>query len=145
MKLESQAFNEQNDIPVMYTCDGDDISPHLFWSEFPVETKSFALTCIDPDAPMGDFNHWFVANIPATTVQLKDGCSCPKGAIEVENDFGKKPYGGPCPPSGKHQYIFKIYALDVAKLDGLTNENFLEEVQIHTLDSAELTGLYQRH
>ncbi len=129
----------------MYTCDGDDISPQLFWSEFPEETKSFAVSCIDPDAPMGDFNHWFVANIPVATNELKEKSGCPEGAVEVKNDFGKESYGGPCPPSGKHQYVFKVYALDVAKLEGLTSENFLQEVQLHALDSAELIGLYQRH
>ncbi len=145
MKLESQAFNSQNDIPKVYTCDGEDVSPHLIWSEYPEETKSFALTCSDPDAPLGDFVHWRVANIPVMINELRENCRCPAGAVEIENDFAKTKYGGPCPPSGKHQYIFKIYALNTGKLEGLTSDNFLEQVQLHTIDSAELTGFYQRH
>jgi len=144
MELSSNDFNHEGDLPSLYTCDGDDISPHLKWEGIPEGVKSFALTCIDPDAPGGDFIHWLVANIPASTTELHQDCGCPIGSLEAVNDFGKVAYGGPCPPSGKHRYVFTVYALDIEKLEGLNRENFLSEVEAHTLDSVEIIGLYQR-
>jgi len=70
--------------------------------------------------------------------------SLPAGAKEAENDFGKKPYGGPCPPSGTHRYFFTIYALDVEHLEGVNKRNFLDHVEKHTIEKAVITGIYKR-
>ncbi|MDD5342066.1 MAG: YbhB/YbcL family Raf kinase inhibitor-like protein [Patescibacteria group bacterium] len=144
MNLKSKNFEHEGNLPPTYTCDGDEISPHLAWEGFPDGTKSFALTCLDPDAPGGEFAHWLVSNIPVSTRELPENCGCPAGATEVENDYGKTSYGSPCPPSGVHHYIFTVYALDTEKLENLNRQNFVSEVNKHSLDSAELVGLYRR-
>lgn len=99
-------------------CDGKNISPPLEWKEAPPNTKSFAVTVFDPDAPkIGGWWHWTVVNIPANTTKLEEGASnkngLPKGAVEIETDFGDVHYGGPCPPKGDspHHYVFTVYAL----------------------------------
>ncbi|RME53994.1 YbhB/YbcL family Raf kinase inhibitor-like protein [Candidatus Woesearchaeota archaeon] len=143
MELTSQSFSHNTDMPATYTCDGKDINPHLAWSGEPEGTKSFALRVFDPDAPGNGWIHWQIINIPAGTHEIKED-SVPQGAEEILNDFGKTSYGGPCPPSGKHRYVFTIYALDTERLDGVTKDTFLNKVQEHTLAKAELIGLYQR-
>lgn len=144
MKLISHSFQNNQTIPARFTCDGEDVSPHLAWSDFPPETKSFALACIDPDAPSGKFVHWLVANIPTSVTELEENSGCPAGAVEIETDFGRPGWGSPCPPSGTHRYIFTVFALSCEQLTGLTRENFVAEARKHLLDSAELIGLYER-
>jgi Raf kinase inhibitor-like YbhB/YbcL family protein len=144
MELFSQDFKNNQQIPAMHTCDGSDTSPQLSWSNAPAGTKSFALTCIDPDAPSGDFIHWFVFDIPASITNFSQGAPLPAGSKEVENDFGRKNYGGPCPPSGTHRYIFTLYALKKEKLAGVTRNNFLQKVRENELAKALLIGLYKR-
>lgn len=142
MRLESDAFADGREIPKEYTCQGSDISPPLRWSELPEGTKSLALSCIDPDAPGGRFNHWLVHSIPAEEKSVEVGEKL--GGFEVENDFGKSEYGGPCPPSGEHRYIFTLYALDVEALDGVNKGNFQERIEGTLVDKTELTGVYQK-
>jgi Raf kinase inhibitor-like YbhB/YbcL family protein len=144
MELTSKDFKHNQSIPSIHTCDGKDISPHLVWSGAPEGTKSFALTCIDPDAPMGDFIHWLAYNIPATVSEISQTGPLPTGAQEVTNDFGKKSYGGPCPPSGTHRYFFTIYALKVNDLGKVSKSDFLKKVKENQLASAEIMGLYKR-
>lgn len=144
MDITSADFKNNQPIPVMHTCDGKDVSPHLAWSGVPEGTKSLALSCIDPDAPMGDFIHWLVHDIPASIKNLPQGGPVPQGAKEVTNDFRKKSYGGPCPPSGTHRYIFTIYALKTERLEQVTKENFLQKVKEHQIASAQIIGLYKR-
>lgn len=141
MKLTS-FFLDNETIPAKYTCDGENISPALAWNGIPRGTKSFALRVIDPDAPSGHFIHWLVANIPADVTLLKEG-AVPAGE-EIENDFGRTGWGGPCPPSGEHRYIFTLDALDTEKLSGLTKDNFEEKVDDHSIIKIQLTGRYQR-
>ena len=142
MKLSSKNFADQGNFPSEFTCDGENVSPQLSWTDFPDTTKSFALRVIDPDA-IGGWIHWLVYDIPKETTSLQKD-SVPNSAKEVENDFGKKPYGGPCPPSGTHRYVFTVYALDVEHLDGVNKRNFAEKVEKHAVDSAKIVGLYKR-
>ena len=109
-----------------FGCEGQNLSPSLSWSGAPAGTKSFALTVYDPDAPTGSgWWHWIVVDLPATTTSLPegagttDGSKLPQGAVQVRTDFGAPGYGGPCPPPGDHphRYLFRIYALDLDKLD----------------------------
>ena len=143
MKLKSKDFEENSNIPSEFTCDGRDISPQLSWEDAPAETKSFALSVTDPDAPRGTWVHWLVHDIPKD-VRSIDRESLPKGAKQVENDFGRKDYGGPCPPSGTHRYIFTIYALDAERLEDISKRNFFDKVEKQTLGKAVLKGLYKR-
>ncbi len=104
---------------------GENLSPHLEWTGQPAGTKSFAITCYDPDAPTGSgFWHWLVINIPAgvTSVPLGagvDDSSLPGNAVHRRNDLGSYAYDGAAPPPGAtpHRYIFAVHALDVENLD----------------------------
>ncbi len=144
MEITSADFKANQSIPAIHTCDGQDISPQLSWSGVPEGTKSLALSCIDPDAPRGDFIHWLVYDIPATAKGIAQSGPLPSGAQEVLNDFGKKAYGGPCPPSGTHHYFFTMYALKIEKLGDVSKENFLKKVKDNALTSAQIVGVYKR-
>ncbi len=142
MRLISNDFESKGTIPRKFSCDGEDISPHLKWEDIPADTKSFALSCNDPDAPVGDWIHWVVHDIPADVSELSEGADVP--GVEVINDFGKKEYGGPCPPGGTHRYFFRVYALDVESLSGVTKGNFKQVFRDHAIEEAELMGTYSR-
>ncbi len=106
-----------------FGCSGENISPELQWSNAPAGTKSFAVTVYDPDAPTGSgWWHWIVFNIPASVSRLTAGAGkngpLPDGAVQGRTDFGTPGYGGACPPEGHgpHDYHFRVWALDVARL-----------------------------
>jgi Raf kinase inhibitor-like YbhB/YbcL family protein len=111
MNLTSNAFQDGGTIPKRFTCDGRDISPPLRWSEVPRATREFAVLVEDPDADR--FVHWTVLSIPADADGIEEG-RVPAGALETENSFGKRGWGGPCPPEGDdpHRYVFALYASD---------------------------------
>ena len=124
-------------------------SPHLKWSGAPEGTKSYAVTCYDPDAPTGSgFWHWTVANIPAQVTELPAGGPIPAGAVEGRTDFGETGYGGAAPPPGHgpHRYIFTVFAVDTEKLD-VTPDNsgavFGFNLHFHTLAKASITATYE--
>ncbi|MCX8009973.1 MAG: YbhB/YbcL family Raf kinase inhibitor-like protein [Ignavibacteria bacterium] len=150
IKVESSAFKEGEFIPSKYTCDGENISPQIKWSNYPKETKSFALINDDPDAPIGDWVHWVVYNIPADVNELNENQPSTKtlnnGAVQGLNDWKKFGYGGPCPPSGTHRYFFKIFALDsILKLEpGATKKQLLDAMKGHILAEGKLMGKYSR-
>lgn len=150
MKLKSNAFSEGGFIPAQYTCDGKDISPPLTWEGVPPETKSIALICDDPDAPMGTWVHWVVYNLPPSINGLQENqpkeSALLNGGKQGKNDFGRYGYGGPCPPGGTHRYFFKLYALDtILQLKtGVTKKKLLKAMESHILSHGELVGKYSR-
>lgn len=142
MEIISPAFGNNQPIPKKYTCQGDDINPPLKLANIPEGAKSLALIVDDPDAPGGMWVHWVVFDIPVIS-EISENTIPGKQGI---NDFGRKNYGGPCPPSGTHRYFFKIYALD-SKLnlrEGINKENLENAMGPHILDKAELIGLYEK-
>jgi len=145
--LSSPTFINNGLMPARYTCDGDNISPALNWNSVPPRTKSFALLVKDPDAPSGNWVHWVIFNIPPSERSLPEASDAPlKGEVMGVNDFGNMGYGGPCPPSGTHRYIFRLYALDTVLDLGQAAKAQSVEAALngHVLDKAELIGLYSR-
>lgn len=149
--LSSSSFKNGEKIPVQYTCDGENISPALSWTNPQKGTESFALTVDDPDAPSGVFTHWILFNIPKNITHLPEGvaskATLDNGAIQGKTSFNKMGYSGPCPPSGSpHNYRFHIYAVD-RMLDlkaGASKEVVLNAIKNHVLGEAELTAKYSR-
>jgi len=154
MILTSPSFENHGDIPKKHTCDGEDISPALTWSNIPAGTKSFVLIVDDPDAPdpanpKMTWVHWALYNIPADITSLSEGvkkADLPEGTLEGLNDWKRTGYGGPCPPIGKHRYFHKLYALDTVlpDLNRPTKEVLEKTMEGHVLSNVELIGLYQR-
>jgi Raf kinase inhibitor-like YbhB/YbcL family protein len=139
-----------------FGCTGGNKSPALAWSDAPADTKSFAVTVYDPDAPTGSgWWHWVVFNIPVGTTELKEGAGdakgalLPAGSVQSVTDFGQPGFGGPCPPTGDkpHRYIFTVHALKLEKLPLEPNASgamvgfFLGQ---NTIAKASVTGLYGR-
>ncbi len=151
LNLASSSFDSGAAIPARYTCDGTDASPELKWTSAPPATKSFALIAIDPDAPVGEFVHWVIYNIPAASRELTEGQSTREelhdGSLQGRNDFGGIGYGGPCPPgSSPHRYVFRLYALDatLSLQAGATRTRVEKAIAGHILAHGELTGRYRR-
>ena len=142
MEVRSPEFENGKIIPRKFTCEGDDFNPKLIIDDIPAGTKSLALIVDDPDAPMGIWVHWVSFNIPVVSQIDEDSIPGKQGL----NDFGRKEYGGPCPPSGTHRYFFRLYALDtVLNLnEGINKEALEEAMEGHILDKAELIGLYKK-
>jgi Raf kinase inhibitor-like YbhB/YbcL family protein len=142
MKLTSPVFEDKGMIPAKYTCQGDDISPPLKFSELPVNAESLALIVDDPDAPGGTWVHWVVFNIPVVEEIKEDTIPGKQGM----NSFEKRDYGGPCPPSGEHRYIFRAFALDKSlnAEDGAAKEEIEAMMAGHVIEKASLTGVYEK-
>jgi Raf kinase inhibitor-like YbhB/YbcL family protein len=145
LRLESPAFREGGTFPRRYTCDGADLSPPLRWSGVPRGARELALLVEDRDA--GRFVHWNLLAIPPASSGLREG-NVPRGAVETENGFGDRSWGGPCPPEGKgpHRYVFALYALD--KPLGLKADASADEVRSAVggaaLARGTLTASYSR-
>lgn len=144
--LISSAFTEGGPIPRRLTCDGENVSPDLTWSDAPEGTRALALVVTDPDAR--DFIHWIAYDLTGTpSGGLPAAVSAsPDAPPQGTNSFGKTGYGGPCPPSGTHRYVFALHALDAPlELAGAPRINELEAAMAgHVLARATLTGTYHR-
>ncbi len=151
LDLKSPAFQSGGNIPRKNTCDANDVSPQLSWSNVPAGTRAFALIADDPDAPGGTWVHWVIYDLPPDTKELAEGVptkeALTKGAKQGINDFHKIGYRGPCPPPGPaHRYFFKLFALDAPT--GLqaraSKQQLLKAIQNHVLGEAEMIGRYKR-
>lgn len=150
LNLTVKSFEQNATIPVKYTCEGDDVSPHLIWDEVPKGTVSLALLMEDPDAPGGTFSHWVIYNIPPDVHELDKVPMKKKldnGAIHGKNDFDKYGYGGPCPPHPEeHRYIFKLFALKrkLKPEEGADRESLLEAIKNDVIEESEYSGKFKR-
>jgi Raf kinase inhibitor-like YbhB/YbcL family protein len=145
--LTSSAFAAGKEIPKIYTCDGGDISPPLQWQDAPTGTQTFALIVDDPDAPAGTWDHWIIFNIPKLTTHFPEHLTkLPQGALAGKNSWDKTNYGGPCPPSGQHRYVFTLYALNAALTlpVGASKAQIEVAAKEHMLAKTQLIGVYQR-
>jgi Raf kinase inhibitor-like YbhB/YbcL family protein len=145
LKVSSPVFDHKGNLPRKYACDGANVSPPLKVENVPPEAKSLALIFDDIDAPRGSYIHWILWNISPSIKEIKEN-SFPDGAVEGTNDFKKRSYGGPCPPSRAHRYVFRVYALDlVLQLDSSATKEHLEKaMKGHILSKGELMGNYKK-
>lgn len=145
MKIQSPAFDNEERIPITYTCDGENINPTISFLEIPTTAKSLLLIVDDPDAPVGLWTHWIVYNMPPNTTEIVEN-STPPG-VEGLNSSSNVGYQGPCPPSGTHRYFFRLFALDTVlpDLDTVTREQIDAAMKNHIVEKAELMGTYSRN
>jgi Raf kinase inhibitor-like YbhB/YbcL family protein len=143
--VTSAAFADGQQVPVRYTCDGDNVSPPLSWQNLPAGTRAVALVVDDPDAPRGTFVHWVLLDLPAGTTSLSEG-AVPAGAVQANNSAGKAAYTGPCPPSGTHHYRFTVHALsEPTRLrDGAKLDQALQAIATSGIARGRLVGTYAR-
>ena len=151
LTLSSPAFQHDEEIPKVHTCDGANTPPPLVWRGSPDRTRSLALIVDDPDAPDPNasthtFVHWVLYDIAPTITALGPDDPLPAGAREGVNDRKQSGYTAPCPPTGRHRYFFKLYALDVMLGElSMPKKDALEQaMRGHVLEQAELVGTYER-
>lgn len=146
--ITSSATSNQGILPVLYTCDGTDISPSLTWSHAPDKTQTYALIFSDLDAPGGTFYHWILYNIPKDITTLREAINpLPKEVIAGKNSWGKSQYSGPCPPKGaSHHYVFTLYALDnkLTLEPNIEGEGLLAGMKDHVIQKTEFSVVYSR-
>lgn len=144
LNVRSDSFGANAMIPIEHAVEGENAAPHLAWSDVPDGTRSVVVMCEDPDAPGRTFVHWIVVGIPPSIHEL-DGEELPTGAAFGTNDAGEAGWTGPNPPSGRHRYFFKVYALDIAiESPGLTKYEVYAAMKGHVLAQGELIGTYQK-
>lgn len=154
MKITSSKFDHMSEIPAVYTCQGQDVSPPLAFSDVPAGTKSLALIVDDPDAPdpkapKTTWVHWVLYDMPAATKGLEEDATkagLPQGTRQGRNDWKRTGWGGPCPPIGRHRYFFKVYALDttLGDLDEPTKAKVEAAMEGHILAQGVLVGTYEK-
>jgi Raf kinase inhibitor-like YbhB/YbcL family protein len=148
--VSSGAFADGAPIPQDFSCEGENISPPLEWSDYPEGAQAFALICEDPDAPSGTWVHWVIYDIPGSQDYLPEGIAPDRvlenGALQGMNSWRRVGYGGPCPPGGRHRYFFRVYALDapLGLKPGVSNTTLLEAMAGHILGEGALMGTYQK-
>lgn len=147
MRLSSPDITQGEPIAGRFTCEGEDLSPQLDWSEVPDAAQELALICEDPDAPGGTWFHWGVCGLKPGSSGLERG-QVPAGAVQGTNDFKATGYGGPCPPRGHgvHRYYFLLFALDspVELPEGFTSAELRRAMEGKILAEASLMGTYRR-
>jgi len=143
LAVTSSAFKNEENIPVKYTCEGDEVSPPINVEEIPEGTKSLVIIMEDPDAPNGTFTHWLLWNIDPGTAYLDDQSI---ETVSGKNSAGETGYRGPCPPSGSHRYYFHVYALDnVLDLEeGAEKSELKLAMEPHIIGEGKLMGRYQK-
>lgn len=145
IQIVCPAFASGESIPKKFTCEGQDVSPPLVWSNLPDGTAGLALIVDDPDAPAGDWVHWLLYNLPANLTTLPEGA---KGVgVEGVNSWGSRGYRGPCPPRGKtHRYVFKLYALSQALglKPGASKAEVAKAMRGHILAEGQVIGRFTR-
>ena len=149
-ELTSSVFEDEGNIPDLYTCKGKNISPPLSFKNPPAQTKSYALVMEDLDTPLGIITHWVIYNIPADTIKL--AAAVPRRRIleinvrQGRNGMYRFGYMGPCPPWGNHRYYFRLFALGAfIETDVVYNKKkLLREIEEYILDTATLMGHYAR-
>lgn len=148
LSLNTNGFLDKGIMPVLYTCDGKDVSPQFSISNIPAKTKSMAMILVDIDTKSSPFYHWVLFNLPATTTELQQGpAPAPSGSVAGLNSFKKPGYNGPCPPKGNaHYYAFTLYALDTSlKLAAdSSGDAVLAAMKGHILQQTTFTGAYSR-
>lgn len=154
LTLTSSSFTQNAAIPREHTCEGEDTSPPLEWTDAPAGTRSFALIVDDPDAPdpaapKRTWVHWVLYNLPASATRLSadaDGSGLPEGTRVGRNDWNRAEWGGPCPPIGRHRYFHKLYALDteLPDLGEATKSEVEQALRGHVIEQAELVGTYEK-
>ncbi|WP_130866369.1 YbhB/YbcL family Raf kinase inhibitor-like protein [Acidipropionibacterium timonense] len=150
--MELSSSIEGTSIPLVHAhpgAGGDNVLPALTWTPGPEGTRSYALTCYDPDAPTGSgFWHWIAVDIPADVTSIPEGGPLPAQAREFVNDYQEHGYGGPNPPAGPaHRYVFTVHAMPVAHLEVPDDAAHVQvRFVIHTtrLDHASVTGTFQQ-
>lgn len=151
LSVTSTALTEGAKVPKEYTGDGKDVSPPLSWGQLPTQAKSVCIICDDPDAPVGNWTHWVLFNIPVSSTGLSEGVradeTLPDGSVHGINSWKKVGYNGPAPPPGQnHRYFFKVYALD-KKLDlkpKATRDQVLQAINGHVVAEGQLMSTYNR-
>jgi Raf kinase inhibitor-like YbhB/YbcL family protein len=150
LELTSEMFENEGNIPDRYTCRGKNISPPLCFANAPEGTGSYALIMLDLDTPVGTITHWVVYNIPAVVSELSEGIPYGRllanGLNQGRNGMFRFGYMGPCPPWGRHRYLFRLFALDrMLPGDGALNRRKLLSVsRTHILAEASLLGYYPK-
>jgi len=154
LSVTSTRFSHNGEIPSSYTCEGKDISPPLQFSGVPKEAKSLVLVVDDPDAPdpkapKMTWVHWVLYDLPPITAELKEALTrgdLPQGTREGTNDWKRTGYGGPCPPTGRHRYFFKLYALSktLGDLKAPTKAVLQKAMEGSILAKAEVIGTYEK-
>lgn len=147
MEIKSPQFKDGGNIPILYTCEGDNTNPPLTISNVPKEAKSLVLIMDDPDVPTfirtdRMWVHWVVFDMPPSTKEIKENSKPP--GIVGNNTSGTAVYQGPCPPDREHRYFFKLYALDITlrlKM-GAAKVEVEKAMQGHVIATAELMGRY---
>lgn len=145
MEISSTAFEPGESIPKTYTCQGDNISPPLDFKDIPSEAKSLALIMDDPDAPGGTFIHWLVWNLDPDKSGIPED-DLHSGAAVGTNSLNMQMYTGPCPPTGRHRYFFKLYALD-GELElepGAKLPDLMRAMEGRMIDKCELMGTFEK-
>ena len=152
--VSSSSFPPGGDLPINCTCKGKEVSPALSWESTTTDAEAYAVLVTDPDVPSPDFplynlSHWVLYNLPASARSLPEGVTTEQlrmlGGKIGKNGTGNLAYIGPCPPIGRHAYIFRVYALDqpITLADAPDKRTVLDAMQGHILEYGELIGYFQ--